>query len=264
MRAAALIPVCLLLFTAPYCRAQSEDSLLILQHKQMVAELDSLHADYLRACQAASAVDFVNLDQRARKLIGHYQALGVTDTHRYDENQEKRKIWENFDFDKVGDLGMDVGHYSDAIDYGGYLLRVADSLDSHSPLRNYTLYAEIWAETGEDAWWGAPDIDLAYQYEREFPQGPFIEQVLEMIGNCNTDLYHHLVCEKKGDDDYHDCTPSSCPDQPLDVQIAAARQEALKYWQRLKVRYPSRRAEFNEEIGSLTEDAVSSWHYCAD
>lgn len=74
----------------------------------------------------------------------------------------------------------------DWLRYDGTLLRQAHKLNPNSEYRRYTLFAEIGWEAGS---WGMPDIKAAHRYEKEFPNGPFIEDVISIIARFYKDLY---------------------------------------------------------------------------
>jgi hypothetical protein len=106
-----------------------------------------------------------------------------------------------------------------------------------------------------------PDIKAAYQYEREFPDGPFIEDTLSIIGDFNKDLY--MVLRDDLNDYKYDCFKPHIDKSPRLGQTSRARRKAISYYEKVLSINPSnaRAKRFLEEVNNGT---IDGWSFCAD
>jgi hypothetical protein len=74
-------------------------------------------------------------------------------------------------------IGLDIGHYSDALGYSGKLLVEAHERNPNSPYRKYTLFTTILGEGTSHGLGEMPNISQAELYLKEFPNGPYVENV---------------------------------------------------------------------------------------
>ncbi|MCE5272841.1 hypothetical protein LLH00_16300 [bacterium] len=261
MKAAAIFLSLSLLFTAPYCRAQEEDPARREAYIQFLAGLDSLCADYQLVLEDMSVAAFVSLDQRAQRLIEHYDSLGATNLEAC--NSEHYPGLPPFDSDKYGDIGFEVEYYSINVVYDGLFLWQAHQLDPDSPFRKYTLYAAIYGDEGYLKY-DLPNIELALQYEKEFPQGPYISDVLYVLGGFYHDKYFCLLWMKAQDNRY-ECSCSFDetvhPYRTLEEQIEETKALAISYWEKLARYKPQLSSEI---IGCINAGQDNHSFNCPD
>lgn len=196
----------------------------------------------------------IELDQSLRLLINK----PWTSKNRSIDN----KYWK----EKYQTIGVFVGHYSDALGYEGKLLRDAKALDVDLKYGAYTRYANICDGAGSFSGCDMPNIKAAFEYETDFPTGPFIEDVLVTIGNFYDDLFKALKSKETKDYKY-DCFSKYMSDKPLTAQIENARKLAIKYYTKV-LALRSDNIAANKSIekwkGNLESGESEGWHFCGD
>ena len=83
-----------------------------------------------------------------------------------------------------------------------------------------------------------PNIKYAYQYRKEFPNGPYMGKVALILANFHKDLYmvvRDLHKSKGKNKDYkYDCYRKYIERKPLEVQIEDNKRIAIKFYQRIR------------------------------
>ncbi len=110
-----------------------------------------------------------------------------------------------------------------------------------------------------------PNVKAAYQYAREFPDGPFIEETLSILANFHKDLFMVLRNDLQNSPrDYkYDCFRPYINKSPRFMQMNWAKSEAIKFYKKVLAVNPHniRAIEFLKEINDGT---VGGWSFCAD
>ncbi len=106
-----------------------------------------------------------------------------------------------------------------------------------------------------------PNIRAAYKYEREFPDGPFIEETLLIIAEFNKDLY--MVLRDDHDDYKYDCFKPYINGSPRLTQMRRAQQKAMSYYEKVITINPTN-AHARESLEEINNRTIKSWSFCAD
>jgi hypothetical protein len=97
----------------------------------LLPALETIHARLLKAIAQKDIGELVRLDGELRHLL-------------HDPWRESHTTFDAKYFrPEYADLGISVGHYSDALEYSGQLLAEAYHLNPQSPYRRYTLYSAV-------------------------------------------------------------------------------------------------------------------------
>lgn len=197
----------------------------------------------------------IRIDQELRSLIDKpWMAGNKTINGRY---------WNK----RYSAIGVGIGHYSDALEYSGAMLREAKKRDINKRHEAYTAYSDIYGGQGSfSGGFGVPDITAALQYERKFPKGPFIEDTLIIIGNFYDDLYKAL--KSRNEKDYiYDCFSRYFDETPVSTQIERARQAGIKYYSKvlaLDSMGEAATSSIREWRHNLESGDSHGWHFCSD
>lgn len=216
---------------------------------ELSQELRELYQAY-QAVHGEKAIEkLVQLDARLRhlepKLEGQRQ-LGI---------DEYPPCWRS----DYSQMGLFFGYNGD-LRYSGKLLVDAHQINPNSPFRKYTLFSEIFGDNRYTL--GVmPNIKAAFQYEREFPAGPFIQQTDIVIADFFKDLY--MVLRDRTPDYKYDCFKPYIEKRPIPEQLGRAKRIALKYYVRVLKREPTNELAFRFHA-ELTDGSINSWSYCAD
>jgi len=193
--------------------------------------------------EKGSAIEtLVNLDLKLRAFTKEIR------------NQRGEPYWKR-DYEK---LGLGINHYTDAFDYYGTLLSKAHKIDPNSKFRKYTLFTEI--NSDGYCWVEKPQhLEAAFQYLKEFPNGPFASKVYEALGSFYGSFYECIKYHKEELEKDSQLKPSefdSCADvfqqyikKPsmvsADMQEKQAKDNTIKYYEAyLKTdKNPSKRIE---------------------
>ncbi len=123
----------------------------------------------------------VNLDLKLRKFLREI----VT-------QPDQSNYWKS-DYAK---LDLEIGHFSDSFEYSGALLDKAYKLNPQSKFRKYTLFSGI--NTDKYCWVENPrNLESAFQYLKEFPNGPFVADVYMALGGFYWSLYNYIQYQKE-------------------------------------------------------------------
>ncbi|MCR4346918.1 MAG: hypothetical protein NUV55_06925 [Sulfuricaulis sp.] len=164
-------------------------------------------------------------------------------------------------------IGVNVGHYSDSLEYSGTLLHEAKKRDIKKLYEAYTTYSDIYGGQGSfSGGFGMPNITAALHYEKKFPTGPFIEDTLIIIGNFYDDLYKAL--KDRGEKDYkYDCFSAFFDETPIMDQIERARKAAINYYSKflsLHSKSEAAKRSVREWRHNLESGDSLGWHFCSD
>lgn len=197
----------------------------------------------------------VHMDQELRLLIDKPWMIG--------NKSVDGKYWN----ERYSDIGVGVGHYSDALEYSGALLREANKRDINKRFEAYTAYTDIYGGQGSfSGGFGVPNITAALQYEKKFPTGPFIEDTLIIIGNFYDDLYKALKARDEKDYKY-DCFSRHFDETPVSAQIERSRLAGINYYSKV-LALLSKSEAANRSVLEWRRDLESGnsrgWHFCSD
>lgn len=123
----------------------------------------------------------VNLDKKIRMFL---KQIRNPDGHR--------RYWKKH----YSELSLRINHFTDNFEYEGALLYKAHKINPNSKYRKYTLFTEI--NSDKYCWVGNPEnLEVALQYLKEFPDGPFVNDVYFGLGGFHSSLYDYIRFEKK-------------------------------------------------------------------
>ena len=243
----AILTICLLLFILPaYAENNIEGILENIFNKYQATKQDRSEARLKL---------LIELDRELRVLIDKpWTVQNKTIAQRY---------WK----EKYRDIGVSVGQYSDALAYSGKLLADAKALDANARYAAYTSYSDICRGAGSfSGRCNMPDIKAALEYEKKFPQGPFIEDTLTMIGNFYSDLRQALKIDDAKDFKFQ-CFSKYINEKSIQLQIADASRSAAKYYRKVLALHSDNTAANDAIKGWLDEiDSAedTGWHFCTD
>ncbi|MDH4226351.1 MAG: hypothetical protein OEV59_01155 [Deltaproteobacteria bacterium] len=135
----------------------------------------------------------VELDGKLREFIRVRDSRTVTtgDGNMNYSGEADTVLWE--DKDKL--LGLKIGYFSDRYEYDGKFLRLAHEINPKSRYRKYTLFSEI--NSDGNCWVENPAyLAAAYNYLKEFPEGPFAGEVYGLLGGFYFSLHNFLYYGK--------------------------------------------------------------------
>ncbi|MEJ7578116.1 MAG: hypothetical protein WKF74_14065 [Pyrinomonadaceae bacterium] len=156
-------------------------------------------------------------------------------------------------------LGIQMG-YDELLVYTGKLLVDAHQMDPDSKFRSYTLFSTMDIESASGLG-EMPNIRAAYKYEKEFPDGPFIEETLSIIAEFNKDLY--MVLRDDLDDYKYDCFRPYINGSPRLTQMSQPQRKAMSYYAKVLTINPTN-ARARESLEEVNNDTIKSWSFCAD
>lgn len=174
--------------------------------------------------------------RRLEKAAKKAQAIYPTDYNRNSAQYVviSRCLWD----DRFIKLGLEIGHYSDRLEYSLLLMAEAHQLNPHTQYRRYTLFTDVLgnniAGNSEDL----PDIEKARSYLKEFPEGPYVTEVFEILAGFYHDLYAELrAIEKEPKIENRDLT-YSCFDEyiakhPKEAKLERTRKLGILYFEKV-------------------------------
>jgi len=197
----------------------------------------------------------IELDKKLRTLIDKpwTQHRKTIDGYKY---------WKK----EYQDIGVKIGHYSDSPEYTGKFLIEAKALDVGSKHGEYTNYADICNGAGSFGGCYMPNIEAALVYEEKYPNGPFIADVLIIIGNFYDDLYK-AIKDKDSADYKNDCFSKYVTEKPIPDQMEHARKSAIEYYTKFLALHSDNNASnktIREWVLELKAHNSSGWHFCSD
>jgi hypothetical protein len=220
--------------------------------------LESILIEYRGLPDTRDVKRQVEMDQELEALVKKIQ-----ETHR---DGTSKKYWRK-DYENIG---LYIGHYSEAIGYSGKLLVEAHKRNPYSPYRKYTLFTTITGEGTSHGLGEMPNIKQAEMYLQEFPNGPYAENVYSIIGYFYDDLAKVLkrfVENDKYKKDYkYDCFAEYITKEPYQEQLHKAKLLAVTNLEKAIALNPSsEESQYRREaLAAVRAGKIYSWHWCAD
>lgn len=253
------------------------DDLYHLREDIIVQGLNKLyieHGETVRLDSAKKAGALIDMDQRLRFLL--YKSFGT------DQASLSPSIWEAAQ-QKYRELGLQQGGFDGGqIEYDEKLLKEAKAADTNSSYEAYTSYLEIEDCINCHPYGGhAPNFDAALAYEKKYPEGPFIAEVLEVLALHQGGLYgvisrkiesERSARNKKAsvEEEYSESNPDLdewvcflryITKEPLAVQKERARKQAIAYYSQLARLHPE--VSYKDSISELNLGQIPSGYVCA-
>jgi hypothetical protein len=230
------------------------------ERSELTGELDGIVREYRAVRPQEDIGSLVRLDRKLRHLL--------------EEPSRKSSKGFNGSWWKASwsEIGVMVGHYSDQLQYSGKLLIEAHRIDPASPFRRFTLFSAIQGEGTSHGLGEMPDVPAALQYLKEFPDGPFVDRTLIILGFFYDDLFK--VCRGLQRNDLPEyklnCFSKYVREIDLNGQAREARRLAIRYYsQALDLNRESRSEWFETQMikrykRDVEMDKAEGWHFCAD
>lgn len=192
----------------------------------------------------------------AEKLYELSDNLGklVEEINKNYPGSRSQIFWDN----KFKVLGLSIGHYSDQLEYSKILMAEAHQLNPNSKYRSYTLFTEIYKKK-EFKFNDFPDIEKAMLYLKEYPNGPYVTDVNNILAGFYHDLYAALrerelvpMLEDRGVT--YDCYDEYIDSHPEEANQERARKLGISYFEKVIANIPlkdHRRSMYLDELDSL-------------
>lgn len=225
--------------------------------------LDTILSEYKSLPQPKNIKRLVELDNELKSLV-----FVMHEWHRDDYSAAAKSWHKGFE-----EIGLYIGHYSQAFGYSNKLLVEAHRVNPNSPHRKFTLFSTILGEGTSHGLGEMPDISMAHQYLKEFPYGPYAEDTYEILGYFYDDLYKallHRLKKKKGERDFKDdCFAPFITKEPYATQLSKARALGIRYLNEAISMGPTNRQnayryEALMHIQTIPATPDYGWHWCAD
>jgi len=222
------------------------------------ATLEHLYDRYVALPKSEDIGPLFQLDRELRSL--------VDEIHKNVSAQQIPSLYKS----KYALIGLEIGHYSETIEYSGKLLVEAHRINPNSKYRKYTLFTEILGETPSHGLGEMPNIERAKQYLREYPMGPYAGDTHVFLGGFYSDLYQvlkGLIENPGGERDYkYDCYSKYITSEPFKVQAPKAQSLAIENFRNAKALGSSAKMaeSMDSAIDSLKRGDVESWYWCGD
>lgn len=223
-------------------------------------KLKAIYTEHAQLGSSPGIEDLVKLDRKLRELIPVVAAR---------ERSEIGTSEDRFSYfrEEYALIGIEQNHWSGSLEYNGALLKHAHKIDPNSPFRNSTLFSNI--EIGYERN-SLPGIADAYRYILEFPDGPFVGDVYEILATFYDDLYKSirqkaLSRDQNSPGEYEDCYKAYYSTLPPDIQMVQAQALAdLFYGKALeKLDKESHRAqELKSQWEMLRSSKGRNWYWC--
>ena len=220
--------------------------------------LNQILVEYRALPNTRDVKRLVELDRELKALVKEIQ-----ETHK---DGTSKRYWRK-DYD---DIGLYVGHYSDALGYSGKLLVEAHKRNPNSPYRKYTLFTTILGESTFHGLGAMPNINQAELYLKEFPHGPYAENTYSILGYFYDDLSKVLkrfVEDNKYKEDYkYDCFAPYITKDPYQEQMRRALSLAISNLEKaIAVNPSSEQNRYRREVlASIKSGKSHGWYWCAD
>ena len=205
------------------------------QYVHAKGKLSSLYDEYLPLKnKSENAEKIFLLSRRIEQTATEIQKLYPMD---YNRNSEKyveisKCLWDA----KFEEIGLSIGHYSDQLAHSGKLLFEVHRLNPQNKYRSYTLYTEIFGKSGKV--FEIPDVILASSYLKEFPNGPRVLDVYEILAGFYHDLYAALRerekeprMEERGET--YSCYDGWITQHPEEAKQEHARKLGIFYFEKI-------------------------------
>jgi hypothetical protein len=119
-----------------------------------------------------------------------------------------------------------------------------------------------------------PDVNVARQYLKEFPEGPFARDAAILLGDFYSDLFKVIrdLQQKQPRDYKYDCFEKYLEKTALETQAARTRQLSMSYYAQALAHAPAGWAETIDvrhrwsviQGGDPRSIDALGWHFCAD
>ena len=231
--------------------------------------LDAFYAEYEAIIANPTVKKYVELDGKLRAFLSE-------ELPKFDDlfKIEKREDYYKYDNERTRALGIETskyagGTYSQALVYSEKFLLQAHKMDPHSKYREYTLFSQILGVRSYHGLGEMPNIKVAYQYAKAFPNGPFVADVYRIIASFHKDLFMVVRGLSEGEDmSYkYDCYKPYVERRPYKEQMVQNKRIALRYYTKYKealgpeAKLPS---WFNLILDGLKTGTITAWSFCAD
>jgi hypothetical protein len=218
-------------------------------------KLEEIHREYHATAKDGSDARIqllIKLDQDLRGLIDKPFALA--------DRTIDGKYWKQ----KYQAIGVGIGHYNDVLGYSGKLLVEARALDRSATYTSWTHYADVCNGAGSFGDCVMPNPTAALLYEKEFPQGPFIEDTLSILGMFYDDLFKVV---EMSDGYKYDCFSKYIRHEPIPLQRERARKTAIFYYNKVLTLDSQDQAwmkSIRQFRSGLESGQSVGWHFCDD
>lgn len=231
--------------------------------------LDQLYAEYEATIANPTVKKYVELDRKLRAFISE-------ELRKFDGlvKIEKPEDYYKYDNERTRALGIETskyagGTYSQALVYSEKFLVQAHKMNPDSKYRVYTLFSQILGVRSYHGLGEMPNIKVAYQYAKAFPNGPFIADVYRIIASFHMDLFGVVrrLSEGKEKDFLYDCYKPYVERRPYEEQMAQNKRIALRYYAKFKealgpgVQHPW---WYNMTLDDLKIGNVNTMNFCSD
>jgi hypothetical protein len=219
-------------------------------------KLQAIYAEYEQLGTPPDIATLVRLDKELRKLVPI-----VAENER--SNGGRIHFREEFTV-----LGLEANHWSGYLEYNGAPLKRAHELDPNSPHRSSTLFSSIEIDYTRS---GLPGIDNAHRYILEFPDGPFIVEVNEILATFYDDLYKLLRGKVKDEDtgfemDFESCYAVYFTALPFEMQMVQAQALADQFYGEALAKLDSdspRSRKLTPQREALRNGTTKVWYWCS-
>jgi hypothetical protein len=229
-------------------------------------ELAGIYSTYQKVAQQPSLVGFVDLDKRLRAFMASRDALydpllsasgDTLNAHgagqRYTEDLAIfREMYQ--------DMGVSLNHWSDLLQYDGRFMDSAYQLAPNSEYRSYTLYAEV--ERGRVL--ALEEMACAFNYIREFPNGPWVADAYERIASHYADAY---VVTRDSTTPWEYCIAfyeGMADTSARKLVMPSLRQQAIEFYQKAAKLAPGNKVIRFRYDFFLREEKRNALIYCSE
>jgi hypothetical protein len=244
-------------------------TLPVLAESTFDERLQVVYRDYTAMKDEQSIEQLVRLDAELREVTSgiHEETVRTRTTPSAEYFKEE-----------YAGIGLYIGHYSGVIEYSGALLEKAHQQDPNSSLRSHTLFSTVAPRKVVGEHDGMPDLNAAFRYVAEFPEGPFSSQTFEVIATCYDDFYKSLrkfMTKKIYEDDIHmGCFKPFMTAQPYEEQLVQVQVLALQFYDRAvksasadarqSASVSQKMEKFKTMLGAEDKSEFEVWYWCSD
>lgn len=184
----------------------------------------------------------------------------VVDIRKAYPNSRSKFFWD----DKYEPLGLNIGHYSDQLDYGGKLLVDSYRLDPDSRYSEITMVTAISGAGDMTGLSGVPDIDLAKRYLEKYPDGKYLKKIYWILATFYQNLYEEFLDSDKNPSTLS-CYDEHLAAHPEDKDREAVRNKAIGYYKKLLAYEQSAPEEYKKALSNLENRIDGRTRYwCTD
>lgn len=221
--------------------------------------LDQLYAEYEQISNNPTIEKYIKLDGNLREFTRNMPGWRF--------KVDKYEDFYKYDNERTLALGLETGKYTQKLQYSGKFLVVAHEMDPRSGYRNYTFFSQIMGTRPSHGLGEMPNIRAAYQYTREFPDGPFVSETFLIIANFHKDLYM-VIRDLSGSaprNHKHICFQPFVEKRPYAEQMDSNKKIAIRYYTKFTALNPDLEGgDTGYWIDQLKAGTVDIWSFCAD